>query len=83
MNYYDYHYQDDNKEENINNQDNMIDKDNMNVTVIDYDNGYDGIFTSVLLLSFMTGGFIYIGKKTDQPLERIRPKFDKKIKFLD
>ncbi len=28
-------------------------------------------------------GFIYIGKKTDQPLERIRPKFDKKIKFLD
>ena len=72
MNYYDYHYHNNEyDQDNINqgnmdnhdniNQDNMVDKDNMNVTVIDYDNGYNNIFTSVLLLSFMTGAFIYIG----------------------
>jgi len=78
MNYYGYHYhvEEDNQDniinqDNINkdnmNQGNMIDKDNMNVTEVAYDNRYNGyneIFTSVLLISFMTGAFIYIGNYT-------------------
>ena len=28
-------------------------------------------------------GFIYIGKKKEDPVERIRPKFEKVIKFLN
>ena len=28
-------------------------------------------------------GFIYIGKKKDDPVESIRPKFEKIIKFLN
>uniref|UniRef100_A0A6C0C7A3 RING-type E3 ubiquitin transferase n=1 Tax=viral metagenome TaxID=1070528 RepID=A0A6C0C7A3_9ZZZZ len=80
MNFYDYHYHNNehnhdnmNNQDNINNLDNinnhdninnMIDKDDMNITVVDYDNGYNGIFTSVLLISFMTGTFIYIGNYT-------------------
>jgi len=52
------HHESENQYYDVNNHNH---KDNMNITVMGYDDGYDGVFSSVLLFSFMTGAFIYFG----------------------
>ena len=36
-----------------------------------------------MFLKIRLAGFIYIGEKKEDPVERIRPKFEKVVKFLN